>query len=358
MIQAKIRLPLESFSLEAELELNAPITAVFGVSGAGKTSFLEVLAGLRAGNLEGEIVLGEQVAFSSQRKIGLPPEKRRIGYVPQDILLFPHLNVKQNILFGAANKETKDFSLNAVLEVLEIGHLLTRSPSSLSGGERQRVALARALMIQPQLLLLDEPLAALDLRLKTRIFPYLLRIRDTFHIPMIYVTHDIADVMTLCDEVVVLDQGKVMAQGSPREVLSAPPMIRRFFYDSFENVMEGKVLEQDPLKGVIQVRVNGSLDLWIPCQKTGVRLGQTLQLGIPAEDILISGERPRLISARNILEGKIEAVETYETFILLRVSAGTLFVVRLTIHAAGQLQLQKGQTIYLIIKSHSIHCLN
>ena len=213
-------------------------------------------------------------------------------------------------------------------------------------------------MIQPKLLLLDEPLAALDIRLKTRIFPYLLRIRDVFRIPIIYVTHDITDVTTYCDEVIVLDQGKVLAQGEPRKVLSAPSMIRRFFYDHFENVMEGKVLEQYPKKGVAQVQVNGSLNLWIPYQKIGTRLGQILQLGIPAEDILISREMPGDISARNIIQGKIEAIEVYETFTLIRVSAGASFVVRLTLHAADHLQLQPGQTIYLIIKSHSIHRLD
>ena len=358
MIQAKIRLPLESFDLETKLSLKAPITALFGASGAGKTSFLEALAGLRAKNLEGEILSGEELVFSSQKKICLSPEKRHIGYVPQDILLFPHMNVRQNILFGARNRKTKNFSLSTVLEILEIEPLLNRNIFSLSGGEKQRVALARALMIQPRLLLLDEPLAALDTGLKTRILPYLSRIREAFHIPIIYVSHDIADVMTLCDEVVVLDQGKVMAQGLPKEVLSAPTVIRRFFYDSFENIMEGKVLEQCPAKGVTQVQVSSTLDLWIPFQKTEIHSGKILRLGIPAEDILVSREAPGTISARNILKGRIETIESYETFTLLRVSAGVSLIVRLTLHAADHLKLEQGQTVYLIIKSHSIHRLD
>ncbi len=355
MICVEIRLPLESFTLAAECNLSAPVTALFGASGAGKTSFLEVLAGLRQSGLEGKIFAGGQCVFSSQEKIFLAPEKRNIGYVPQDILLFPHLNARQNVLFGAINKKNKFFSLDSVLEILEIGHLAERDTQLLSGGERQRVALARALMIQPKLLLLDEPLAALDLGFKARIFPYLSRIHEVFRIPMIYVTHDIADVMTLCHEVLVLDQGQVIAQGPPKEVLSARPMISRFFHDAFENILQGKVAGHFPTKGVTQVEVQGELTLWIPYQKAAAPLGRTLRLGIPAEDILVSRELPGSISARNILKGQIENIEIFEEFLLLRVSAGIPLVVRLTPDAADHLGLQKGQTVYLLIKSHSIH---
>ena len=234
VIQAKIRLPLESFMLDVEFSLAAPVTALFGVSGAGKTSILESLAGLRDEKLEGEIAVGGERVFSSRQKSSLSPEKRRIGYVPQDILLFPHLDVRRNVLYGARAGKERIF-LHQVTDILEIGPLMTRDPRNLSGGERQRAALARALMTHPRLLLLDEPLAALDAGLKNRIFPYLRRVQETFRIPMIYVTHDAMDILTFCDEVVILEQGRVTAQGAPRETLSAIEKVAEGFGLGYSN---------------------------------------------------------------------------------------------------------------------------
>ncbi len=214
MIRADIRLPLGSFSLGVELRLEAPVTALFGISGAGKTSVLEVLAGLRGEGLEGEIEIDGQTVFSSRKKKSLEPERRGIGYVPQDVLLFPHMSVMQNILYGSGG-EAESEGLEQVLDILEIRHLTGRRPAALSGGECQRVALARALMARPRLLLLDEPMAALHAGLKNRIFPYLKRIHSAFGVPMIYVSHDAGDVRAFCDEVVALDQGMVVSQGAP-----------------------------------------------------------------------------------------------------------------------------------------------
>lgn len=189
-------LPLAHFDLDVSIEFSARTTALYGPSGSGKTSLLEVIAGLRA-PIRGDVEIHGQLVN------GMPPRKRRVGYVPQDDALFPHLSVRQNIAYGGTIE-------NAVIRVLEIDHLLDRDVKRLSGGERKRVALARALLAKPQVLLLDEPLAGVDAELRARVLEYLVRVRDEFPIPMIYVTHDAAEAEVICEEMVVLERGRVV----------------------------------------------------------------------------------------------------------------------------------------------------
>jgi molybdate transport system ATP-binding protein len=203
-----IELALDAFDLGIEaLDCAGPATALFGPSGAGKTSLLELIAGLRrprAGRIEvsGEVVL--DTGAGDGRRIDVPPRLRRIGYVPQDLALFPHLSARANLLYGRP-RHASAAELDHVIETFELAALLDRPAPRLSGGERQRVALGRALLSEPRLLLLDEPLAALDRRLKDRIRPYLERMRDEFRVPLIYVTHDLAEAEALCDEIVRFD---------------------------------------------------------------------------------------------------------------------------------------------------------
>ena len=199
-----------AFSLEVRERLEARVVALFGPSGAGKTTVRESIAGLRRPD-EGVIEIGSDRLVDTSIGLALPPHQRRVGYVPQDLALFPHLDVRRNILFSAVDGAGPDF--DAVVALLEIGEMLVREVGELSGGERQRVALARALVAAPALLLLDEPLAALDRPLRERVLPYLIRIRDEFSIPMIYVSHDPAEVNAIADWVLVLDQGRVVRRG-------------------------------------------------------------------------------------------------------------------------------------------------
>ena len=351
MIRLDVRLPFASFDLTVQASLEAPVTAFFGASGAGKTSLLEVVAGLRK-PAEGEVSIGGEVLFSSAKRIDLPLEKRRVGYVPQDVLLFPHLTVRKNVLYGASSDER----LDAVARALEIAALLERRPHEISGGEKQRVALARALLTEPRLLLLDEPVAALDVGLKERVLPYLRRVRETFGVPILYVTHDVTDVVTFCDEVVVLDAGRVVEQGPPREVFQRRPVIQRFFLGPFENVLEAEIVKQDRERGATHVRAEGGLELSIPHQNDEV--GARLRLGIPAEDVLLALDLPERISARNVFSGEVESIESFDGAVLVRVTAGAPLLVRLTRGAVEQLQLAPGTRVYLIIKTHSIHCLD
>ncbi len=214
LILENLELPLADFTLRANLGLDAPVTGISGPSGSGKTSLLELIAGLRK-PAKGAIRLhGETLTDIDGRRI-LPPEKRRVGYVPQDLALFPHLNVLANLRYGLRQEADGGSLLEKVTGVLELGPLIRRVIANLSGGEKQRVSLGRALLSAPAILLLDEPLANLDERLKEKILPYLQRIRSEFGVPMIYVSHSRDELRALCDEVLVMRVGRIRRAHTP-----------------------------------------------------------------------------------------------------------------------------------------------
>ena len=214
MIDLQFRLEQGDFVLEVHERLNGRVTALFGPSGAGKTTVLDAIAGLRRPRT-GSISLNGRPLFRSAPALDVPPHQRHVGYVPQDISLFPHLNVRRNVLYG--RRHGQKLSLDTVASMLEVGGLLDRGVAMLSGGERQRVALARALMSAPEVLLLDEPLTAVDLELRRRILPYLERVRDDLGVPILYVTHDRDEVRRLADRVIILERGTVVSAGAPAD---------------------------------------------------------------------------------------------------------------------------------------------
>jgi molybdate transport system ATP-binding protein len=216
VIDIDIELAQGSFVLSAKIQLDARAAALFGPSGAGKTTILDAIAGLRAPR-RGSIVIDGRVLYSSEGHVNIPPHQRHVGYVPQDVALFPHMNVRGNLLYGrhptsrfALRRDRPRLDLERVLSMLEIGSLVDRRVHDLSGGEKQRVALARALMSGPSVLLLDEPLAAVDVPLRRRILPYLQRVRDELTVPIIYVSHDREEVDELADVVVKVEGGRVV----------------------------------------------------------------------------------------------------------------------------------------------------
>ena len=353
-MRIKARVFLSGFVLDVDIALSSQIAAVFGPSGAGKTSLLEAIAGLR--KIEsGDIEIGGRTLFSSAGNIDLPPRERAVGYVPQEPALFPHLSVRENLLFGARSSASRDgevkIGLEQVVALLQIGQLLDRPVDGISGGEAQRVALGRALLSRPRLLLLDEPLASLDIGLKERILPYLKRVRDELRIPMIYVTHDPVEVLSLADCVIMLREGRVVAQGVPQEVFTSRAVLSQLDRDQLENVFDGILINSSSEDGRSLVRLEEGVQLFIPY--TSGAAGSALQVGIRADDILLAVQKPEGLSAGNIIQGVIRHIEWVEGQVVLRVEAGADFYVRLTPPAARRLGLNIGMAVFLVIKTRS-----
>jgi molybdate transport system ATP-binding protein len=354
VIHVAVRVPLSGFDLNVALDLEGPVTALFGPSGVGKTTFLETLAGLRR-PVQGEIRFDGDTVFSHEDDRFVPPEGRRVGYVPQDALLFPHMTVAKNVEYGRKRRDEDGVSLTSVVEALEIEKLLGRYPRSLSGGERQRVALARALLTRPRLLLLDEPVASLDVALKERILPYLRRVRELYRIPAVLVSHDVSDVMALSDEVVVLERGAVVDRGAARDVLMRKAAHGAFFRDRFENVLDARIRAHEQEEGVTLVETARGLSLVIP--HCDAALSERIVLGVLAEDVLLAKKRPEELSARNVIEGVVSAIDELEGVAMVRVEAMESIYVRLTHRAVEALGLAPGAAVHLIIKTHSVHRL-
>ena len=348
----RCRIPLASFELNIDVSFETRVTAIFGPSGSGKTTVLDAIAGLRD-IADGEIEIHGRVVFSSARRINLPPRQRGVGYVPQEGALFPHLSVRQNILFGAERKTdaAEPIKTNHVLDVLEIGQLVDRPVAKLSGGEAQRVALARAILSHPRLLLLDEPLAALDIGLKEKILPYLSRVRDEFHIPMIYVTHNLTEVLTLADWVLMIQQGKLIAQGVPKDTLRSVRALQEIAAQQIENVFTAILLGSDHAGGVSRVRTAMGAELIIPWVSPAAK--SPIQVQIGADEILLATEEPRGISAGNVLRGTVRSLDFIDGEALLTVLAGEEFMVRVTASAVARLGLKDNSPVYLIIKARS-----
>jgi len=349
------RIPLANFDLDIDASFDSRITAIFGPSGSGKTTLLDAVAGLRR-IVDGEITIDGRTLYSSARRINLPPQQRGVGYVPQEGALFPHLSVRKNILFGAERGYTNNsIKTNHVLNVLEIGHLLDRPVTNVSGGEAQRVALARAILSQPELLLLDEPLAALDIGLKEKILPYLGRVRDEFQIPMIYVTHNLTEVLTLADWVLMIKQGKLITQGVPKQVLRSSHAILQIPEEQFENVFTVTFVESDADAGRTKVRLSSGEELFIPfLQHSSDR---PFQIRISADDIIVATQNPQGISAGNVVPGTIRTIDLLEGQAMLTVFAGEEFYVRLTAAAVSKLGLRDDSRVFLIMKTRSFHLL-
>jgi molybdate transport system ATP-binding protein len=357
--------PTQQFLLEVEFRAAAGFTILFGPSGAGKTTLLDCVAGL-AKPESGRIAIGGRILFDAAQHIDLPVEKRRLGYVFQNLALFPHLTVKQNVQYGLAHlpQEERGAQATAILEAFRIAHLAQRYPREISGGESQRTALARTLVTDPALLLLDEPLAALDAATKARIIDDLRNWNQAHRIPILYVTHSREEVFALGERVLVLDAGHILAQGTPHEVIEARQQETVAQLAGFENIFDGLVEAVRPERGTMLCKIatpqgaagdGGALLLETPLVRGGV--GSALRVGIRAGDILLATAPPVGLSARNIIPGRIIALEQHDVIVTARVKCRVEMEVHLTLAARDSLQLAPGHEVWLVIKTHSCHLM-
>jgi molybdate transport system ATP-binding protein len=337
--------------------LQKGINILFGSSGAGKTTLLEFIAGLATPD-SGRIALSDRVLFDSERNINVPARHRNVGYVFQDLALFPHLSVEANVAYGLQGlraSERKQRVLTA-LESLGILNLRHRRPGQLSGGERQRVALARALVTDPGILLLDEPLAALDLPVRMQIADDLRRSVQNLPIPVLYVTHSRDEVFMLGERMLVLERGKLIAQGTPHEVMSAPRSETVAQLAGFENIFDAVVSSIHEERGTMTCLVGPRrIELETPLIRAEV--GSKLRVGISAGDILLATSAPAGLSARNVLPGRLLSLSKRDVIVVARVDCGVEFFVHLTLGARDSLALAPGSPVWLIVKTHSCHLL-
>jgi molybdate transport system ATP-binding protein len=347
----------QNFALHVEFSAPRGITILFGASGAGKTTLLNCFSGLETPE-EGRISLGDVVLFDKDRGIDVPVAQRKIGYVFQDLALFPHLTVEENIRYGIRNKprDQKKLSAGNLARVFRIDHLLARYPSEISGGERQRVALARALITEPCLLLLDEPVTALDAPTKSLILDDLLAWNHNQSIPILYVTHNRDEVFAVGDWILVLEKGRIVAQGTPQEVMSAPQQESVAQLVGFENIFDATVLSVHPDRGTMTCRLNGSqVDLETPLLRAGV--GAQLRIGIRAGDILLATQKPLGLSAQNVILGKVAWLVQRDAMVILKVDCGVEAEVHVTLSARDSLHLSIGREVWLVLKTHSCHLM-
>jgi molybdate transport system ATP-binding protein len=362
-LQASLRkrLPSEQrdFLLEVDFQAAPGFTILFGPSGAGKTTLLDCVAGLTTPD-SGRIALRDRVLFDATQRINLPVAKRRIGYVFQDLALFPHLTVEANVRYGLAHLPQSERSAksSAILQAFRIPHLAQRYPREISGGERQRAALARTLVTDPSVLLLDEPLAALDAPTKSKIIDDLRQWNQAHRIPILYVTHSSEEVFALGEHVLVLDAGRIVVQGTPHEVIAAPQQETVAQLVGFENVFDAVVEVVRPERGTMNCRVagdGGPLLLETPLVRGGV--GSALRVGIRAGDILLATSPPAGLSARNVIPGRIASLEQRDVIVSARVKCRIEMEVHLTLAARDSLQLEPGKEVWLVIKTHSCHLM-
>jgi molybdate transport system ATP-binding protein len=345
------------FALDLTVALPPGITILFGPSGAGKTTLLDCIAGLVRPD-EGRVATQEKILFDNTLGINVPPQLRRVGYVFQDLALFPHLSVEDNVEYGLSrlDSEQRQRRSAAILESFRIAHLRSRRPGEISGGERQRVALARALVIDPTILLLDEPLAALDATTKSKIVDDLRAWNHQHGVPIVYVTHSREEVFALGERVIVLENGRAIALGTPHQVMSAPRFETVAQLAGFENIFDCTVVAVHEERGTMVCQLaGGKADLETPLARAEV--GSVLRVGIRAGDILLASLLPNGLSARNIIPGRVVSLEQRDLMAVAKVECGVEMEVHLTLAARDSMQLQPGREVWLVVKTYSCHLM-
>jgi molybdate transport system ATP-binding protein len=364
MLKVSVLKRRDGFTLEANFEVPTPgVVALFGRSGCGKTTTINIIAGLLRAD-EARIELDQLVLENTNAGIHVPPERRRIGYVFQDGRLFPHMSVLRNLRYGLTRARPgrssgsgpgagQQIGLDQIVSLLGLDPLLGRRPHQLSGGEKQRVSLGRALLSQPNMLLLDEPLAALDTARREEVLPYLEKLRDTLSIPMVYVSHQFDEVLRLATHMVLLDAGRVLAQGSLNEVSLVPALRAIVGPDSVGAVLDGVVTRVDDSCGMADLRVgHGELHVSV----RNIAVGDRVRVQLLARDIILATESPSGLSVRNELRGVVVSLvedEADAVLVTVDVGGGAQVLSRVTQQAVAALGLRVGLDMWALVKAVS-----
>lgn len=351
MIEVDVTLRRGSFSLAARFSTQAPVVALFGRSGSGKTTIVQAIAGLVT-PVAGRIRVGEETLFDGAAGVNLPPERRRIGYVFQDALLFPHLTVRGNLEYGERLTPSAERYVDRahVVGLLGLASHLDRRPAGLSGGERQRVAIGRALLASPRLLLMDEPLASLDIPRKAEILAYVEILRDEFGIPIVYVSHSIEEVTRLADHLVLVSDGGTVATGTVAEIMGRPdlePITGRFQAGS---VIEARVAEHDLDGGLTALDFDGGR-LLVPVVDS--LPGERVRVRLRARDVALALAPPPDTSFLNVLEGTVTAVSPRKGALVDVTLAvgGAVVISRVSQQSCDRLALAPGKRAYALVKA-------
>jgi molybdate transport system ATP-binding protein len=338
-----------SFTLDAVFEAPSGVTALFGRSGSGKSTVVNAVAGLLRPD-RGRITLDGLTLLDTDAGISLLPHRRGMGYVFQDGRLFPHLTVRQNLLYGRwFSGKGQGADLSRIVDLLGIGALLDRRPGALSGGEKQRVAIGRAILSNPRILLMDEPLAALD---EAEILPYLERLRDEWNLPILYVSHSVAEVARLATTVVLMEAGRVVTAGPAAEVLSDPAIAPTLGLREAGAMITARVTAQEG-DGLTRLETGGG-PVFLP--RVDVPDGAVLRLRILAQDVMVATERPTGISALNILRARVGTIHLGDgpgAMVQLRVG-DEVMLARLTRRSVAALDLKPGREVYAVLKAVSV----
>ncbi|MGY2314859.1 molybdenum ABC transporter ATP-binding protein [Pseudomonas sp. SDO5522_S412] len=357
MIEVRLQLKYSGFALDVDLHLpGRGVTALYGHSGSGKTTCLRCIAGLERAE-EGFVQINDEVWQDSRKGLFVPPHKRALGYVFQEASLFPHLSVLANLEFGLKRipRQQRRVEMSHATELLGIGHLLERHPQHLSGGERQRIGIARALLTSPSLLLMDEPLAALDSKRKSEILPYLERLHDELEIPVLYVSHAQDEVARLADHIVLLSDGKALASGPIGETLARLDLPMALGDDAGV-VINGTVSAYDAHYQLLTLQLPAS-QLQMRVAHAPLALGKQLRFKIQARDVSLSLQAEEHSSILNRLPvtvtQEIPADNAAHVLVSLD-AAGTPLLARITRYSRDQLQLHPGQTLWAQIKAVAV----
>jgi molybdate transport system ATP-binding protein len=354
VLEIKVKKSLGGFTVDVAFSTGTVgVTALFGRSGAGKTSVVNMVAGLIHPD-EGRITVKGRKLFDSEHSVNIAPEERRCGHVFQDGRLFPHLTVKSNLTYGRnlVSRSERYVRYDQVVDLLGIRPLLTRRPAKFSGGEKQRVAIGRALLTSPSLLLMDEPLASLDMARKEEVLPFVARLPQEFSIPILYVSHSLDEILGLADTVILLESGKVVATGNTEDLMSRFDL-QQFAGPFNAGVVLGTVVEgHEHAGGLTRLRFAGGV-LKIPL--FNVPVGDHVRVRIRCRDVAISLSRPDKISVQNIFPAKVEEIiETSESLVDVRLDIGCPLFSRITPAAKADLKLRSGQQVFALIKSVAI----